>query len=475
MADLNTPLKGVAFDLGFTLYKSDGSVIANPGTLTKKISKDFGDYADIGTVTEEDTTYGQLKAALTTSEMNADVVMVYVKDDTSGCVPFTATIYPAAAAPASAAATAVWAAGTRALTDKAGFTLTAAYDAAKDDVLTPLAVVDGVVDAILADTGTDGVVVAAGSKTGYQLAADQAVNATKIGGTAQTGRDLGASVLISSGTGAGQLDVTSGVVKANLTQILGTVLTETAGYIAAAFKQFFNVSSPSGTMKAITNVVTTTNLTNIPAASMRTAVGLASANLDTQLGDLPTNSELATALAGADDAVLAAIPSAATVASQVRTELATELARIDAAITTRLAAAGYTAPDNAGIADIPTNSELASALAAADDAVLSAIAALNDFDPASDTVAHVTLVDTTTTNTDMRGTNGANTTAPDNATLALVAKLLRNKVVTDSSTGTMTVYDDDGTSVLYTANIYEDAAGATTYQGTAINRKDRLA
>ena len=33
------------------------------------------------------------------------------------------------------------------------------------------------------------------------------------------------------------------------------------------------------------------------------------------------------------------------------------------------------------------------------------ISALNDFDPASDTVANVTLVATTTTNTDMRGTN----------------------------------------------------------------------
>ncbi len=43
------------------------------------------------------------------------------------------------------------------------------------------------------------------------------------------------------------------------------------------------------------------------------------------------------------------------------------------------------------------------------------IAALNDFNPATDTVANVTLVATTTTNTDMRGTDGANTIAPDNA------------------------------------------------------------
>ncbi len=37
------------------------------------------------------------------------------------------------------------------------------------------------------------------------------------------------------------------------------------------------------------------------------------------------------------------------------------------------------------------------------------------FDPAADAVANVTLVDTTTTNTDMRGTDGANTTTPPTA------------------------------------------------------------
>lgn len=47
------------------------------------------------------------------------------------------------------------------------------------------------------------------------------VNAKNIGGTSQTGRDIGASVLLSSGTGTGQLDFTSGVVKANATQWLG--------------------------------------------------------------------------------------------------------------------------------------------------------------------------------------------------------------------------------------------------------------
>jgi hypothetical protein len=47
------------------------------------------------------------------------------------------------------------------------------------------------------------------------------VSAKYLAGTALTGRDIGASVLLSSGAGTGQLDFTSGVVKANATQWLG--------------------------------------------------------------------------------------------------------------------------------------------------------------------------------------------------------------------------------------------------------------
>jgi hypothetical protein len=47
------------------------------------------------------------------------------------------------------------------------------------------------------------------------------VNVVKLGDVAQTGRDIGASVLLSSGTGTGQLDFTAGVVKGNITHIDG--------------------------------------------------------------------------------------------------------------------------------------------------------------------------------------------------------------------------------------------------------------
>lgn len=81
------------------------------------------------------------------------------------------------------------------------------------------------------------------------------VNAKLHGGTSQTGRDIGASVLLSAGSGAGQLDFTSGVVKSNLAQILGTAITETAGQIAAAFKKFFDKATPTGTINSLPDAV----------------------------------------------------------------------------------------------------------------------------------------------------------------------------------------------------------------------------
>jgi hypothetical protein len=167
------------------------------------------------------------------------------------------------------------------------------------------------------------------------------------------------------------------------------------------------------------------------AADIRSAVGLAAANLDTQLGDVPTVTEFeartipaanyfdpaadtvanvttvgtvtnpVTAGTVSDksgyslsaagvQAIWDALTAALTTAGSIGKRIADNL---DAAISSRLATAGYTAPDNASIAailvdtgttlpaaigDIPTNVELTAALAAADDTVLAAISALNN-------------------------------------------------------------------------------------------------
>jgi hypothetical protein len=81
------------------------------------------------------------------------------------------------------------------------------------------------------------------------------------------------------------------------------------------------------------------------AAGIRSAVGLASANLDTQLDALPTGLETAVLVAAAitsDHGSGSYVrntepPSAATTAAAVRTELAVELAHVDADVSSRSA------------------------------------------------------------------------------------------------------------------------------------------
>ena len=108
----------------------------------------------------------------------------------------------------------------------------------------------------------------------FMIADLTATNATYIGATAQTGRDIGASVLLSAGTGAGQLRFTSGVVKSNLSQILGTALTESAGYLAAAFEKFFNIGTPLLTVADA--------MADATAASQTTILGRLGAGLDAE-------------------------------------------------------------------------------------------------------------------------------------------------------------------------------------------------
>lgn len=61
------------------------------------------------------------------------------------------------------------------------------------------------------------------------------VSTKYMAGTALTGRDIGASVLLSVGTGAGQLSITNGVVSANATQFAGQTITCGAGVTVGAF------------------------------------------------------------------------------------------------------------------------------------------------------------------------------------------------------------------------------------------------
>lgn len=86
-------------------------------------------------------------------------------------------------------------------------------------------------------------------------------------------------------------------------------------------------------------------------------------------------------------------------------------------------ASSYSAPPSSAtiataVRDVNNTAPAANSLGAS-------INSRSTFDPATDTVAHVTLVDTTTTNTDMRGTDSAllasGYTAPDNTTIGTIS------------------------------------------------------
>ncbi len=141
---------------------------------------------------------------------------------------------------------------------------------------------------------------------------------------------------------AGYLDnLSAGAValEASLQALITTVGAAGAGLTAAA-TAVWNVATrvlTAGTNIVLAKGVGVTGFSDLDAAGVRGAVGLAAANLDTQLDALPTNAELAASQAAADDATLAAI-AALTIptAAQNRAEMdsnSTKLASIDAKTT----------------------------------------------------------------------------------------------------------------------------------------------
>lgn len=172
------------------------------------------------------------------------------------------------------------------------------------------------------------------------------VNTTHVGGTSQTARDLGASVLLSSGTGTGQVSLSSGKVLLQATQTGVTIPTVTT--LTNAPSDSSGVTTllsriPSGLFTGITSLAqwlgllagkqtgnstarteiratgagsgtfdettdsqeairdrgdsawpTATGFSTLDAAGVRTAVGLANADLDDQLGELASAASLAT-------------------------------------------------------------------------------------------------------------------------------------------------------------------------------------
>lgn len=105
------------------------------------------------------------------------------------------------------------------------------------------------------------------------------VDVIKIAGTTQTARDVGASVLLSSGTGTGQIDFTSGVVKANVTQFNGSNGTFSSG------RPEVNTSHIAGSAVSTSSAQIGVNVVNVGGSAVSASSGLINANVTQISGD----------------------------------------------------------------------------------------------------------------------------------------------------------------------------------------------
>lgn len=171
--------------------------------------------------------------------------------------------------------------------------------------------------------------------------------------------------------------------------------------------------------------------------------------------------EIRQTMRGTDGANTSSPPSAATIASQVRTELATELARIDAAISSRLATSGYTVPLDAsgtrsalGMASANLDTQIAS-LDTLLDTAIAAIAALNNLSAAQVLTQVNSALDTAISELGV----GAPTATPTLRTgLMLLYMALRNRTTTTSST--QTIQNNAGTTIA-SATVSDDGTTFT--------------
>lgn len=339
MADYSDPKRATAYRFTLSLYARSDNQIKTAPTLAAgdvKVSKDNGATANITTLpVETPASSGILQVDLSATEMTADLVTVIFRD----------------------AAGAEW-------NDVAVHIATAPRQMA--DLAFPNTSGRGM--DIDASGGVEVGSFQAGAITTAAFTAG-AINAAAIAADAITDAKVASDVTIASVTGA--VGSVTGNVGGNVTGSVGSVASGgiTAASIAADAIGASELAADAvteiaaGVWAAATRTLTAnTNLNDLSAAGVRAALGLASANLDTQIGTLATAANLATV----DTVVDAVLVDTAAIKAK------TDNLPADPADASDIAAR-FTTLDTA-VADLPTNAELATALGTADDAVLAQVA-----------------------------------------------------------------------------------------------------
>jgi len=266
------PRKNVAFRYYFAIRKNDGTLITSWAGMDSEVDKDGAGFNDCTNEAAEISTSGYGYIDLTSTEMNADAVGLKVTVTNTDALPIVVTFFPEEVG------------DYRANVEQFG--------------------------------GTAGTFASGIPETKVASIAANAITAAAIASDAITDAKVASDVTIASVTGAVG-SVTSGVTV--------TTNNDKTGY-----------GLSSAAVQAIWDAATSA-LTTVGSIGKwildKLDVVVSTRASQTSVDDLPTNAELATALASADDAVLAAVASLAssltTIASYIDTEVAAIKAKTD--------------------------------------------------------------------------------------------------------------------------------------------------
>ena len=366
------PIKNTAFRYYFSIRKSDGTLITSWTGQDSEVSLDGAAFSDCTNEATEISTSGCGYLDLTSSEMNADAVTLKITVTNTSALPLVVTFFPQEGADIKVDAThfggtAGTFSGGRPEVNATHFAGTAYASA--DFSSTMKASINTEADTALTDYGalkptTAGrtlLVDTSGFVTYANTAPLDAAGVRSAVGLASANLDTQLSGISSKTTNlpsdpADASDIAGALstVNSTLSTIAGYIDTEVAAILAA-------VDTEVGAIKAKTDQLTFTVANQVDAnalsgggggldaAGVRSAIGLASANLDTQLADIPTVSELnARTLAAADYATA--------------TALATVDDFLDLEIAAILEDTGTTIPGLINALSIPTTTQIADAV-----------------------------------------------------------------------------------------------------------------
>lgn len=234
------PQKNVAYRVTFPILDADGDLVTGATGLDSEISKDGGTFADCtNEATEIATSSGVYYLDLTSTEMNADTVAIIVKTSSSDAKTTTLVMYPEEAG------------DIRVNVTQFGGTNGTFASGRPETNMTHIA--GSAVSTSTAQIGANAV------QAGGTAWGSGAITAASIASDAITNAKIAADAIGASEIAADAIDASALATDA-VTEIVNAV------------------------WAAVTRTLTAnTNLNDLNAAGVRAAVGLASANLDTQL------------------------------------------------------------------------------------------------------------------------------------------------------------------------------------------------